>query len=87
MDGRRPKGVRKFMTLARDASLPFVFETVLIHWRVRGDGIFESKIDLVIDLQQHGYFLVLFFVGLRRRICVVFSRGVFHCGSPHESRG
>ena len=44
--------------------VPFAMETVFSHWRDLGDGKFESKIDLVRQMQDAGYFVLLFFVGL-----------------------
>lgn len=58
------KGVQAFVHLAMSAKLPFAFETVFSHWRPRGDGTYESKIDLIREFQHAGYFVVLIFVGL-----------------------
>jgi predicted ABC-type ATPase len=44
--------------------MPFATETVFSHWRPRGDGTFESKADLILELQKAGYYVALIFVGL-----------------------
>lgn len=57
-------GVKAFAAHAMQAKVPFALETVFSHWAVREDGTVESKIDLIIDLQNAGYFVLLLFVGL-----------------------
>jgi predicted ABC-type ATPase len=44
--------------------MSFATETVFSHWRQRADGTFESKADLILELQQAGYYVTLIFVGL-----------------------
>jgi len=57
-------GVEAFVVQAMSRRVPFAMETVFSHWRDRGDGTFESKIDRITDLQAAGYFVLLLFVGL-----------------------
>ncbi len=57
-------GVKAFAALATRAQVPFAMETVFSHWKVEADGTVESKIDMITDLQDNGYFVLLFFVGL-----------------------
>jgi predicted ABC-type ATPase len=58
------KGVEAFVVQAMSHKVPFAMETVFSHWRDRGDGTFESKIDRITELQASGYFVLLLFVGL-----------------------
>jgi predicted ABC-type ATPase len=53
--------LRKLITRKK---LSFAFETVFSHWRVLPDGRVESKIDLIDEVREAGYFVVLIFVGL-----------------------
>jgi predicted ABC-type ATPase len=57
-------GVQLFMGLAMDQGMPFAFETVFSYLEQRVDGKFESKVDIIRNLQKHGYYVVLLFVGL-----------------------
>lgn len=57
-------GVKAFAAHAMAAKVPFAMETVFSHWDVQEDGTAKSKIDLITDLQDAGYFVLLFFVGL-----------------------
>lgn len=57
-------GVKAFAAHAMAAKVPFAMETVFSHWDVQEDGTVKSKIDLITDLQDAGYFVLLFFVGL-----------------------
>jgi predicted ABC-type ATPase len=57
-------GVKAFAAHAMAAKVPFAMETVFSHWDVQDDGSVKSKIDLITDLQDAGYFVLLFFVGL-----------------------
>ncbi len=57
-------GVKAFAAHAMAAKVPFAMETVFSHWDVQEDGTVKSKIDLITDLQDAGYFVVLIFVGL-----------------------
>ena len=59
------KGVEAFLDQAKDKKVNFAMETVFSHWRDRGDGTFESKIDKIHQLQKSGYAVVLLFVGLK----------------------
>jgi predicted ABC-type ATPase len=58
------KGVEAFVALAMANRLPFAMETVFSYWRERADGTFDSKIALIRQMQQAGYFVLLCFVGL-----------------------
>lgn len=58
------KGVEGFTAQARAAGASFAVETVFSHWQRRDDGTYESKIDLIRELQAVGYFVLLIFVGL-----------------------
>lgn len=58
------KGVQAFVGHAMNAKVPFAMETVFSHWVEREDGTFESKVDLIRDMQDAGYFVLLVFVGL-----------------------
>ena len=44
--------------------MPFAFETVFSYLERQSDGSFQSKVDLIRNLQKHGYYVVLLFVGL-----------------------
>lgn len=57
-------GVQAFVTHAMANKIPFAMETVFSHWREREDGTVESKIDLIRQMQDAGYFVMLIFVGL-----------------------
>ncbi len=59
------QGVKAFLTVAMDRKLPFAFETVFSHWERKADGTHESKGDVIRDLQDRGYFVLLLFVGLQ----------------------
>lgn len=52
------------MAQAMSRGVTFAMETVFSHWRDLGAGKFESKIDLIRQMQDAGYFVLLFFVGL-----------------------
>ncbi|CAN5652766.1 hypothetical protein BH10PSE5_BH10PSE5_21750 [soil metagenome] len=58
------QGVASFVGHAMTAKTPFAMETVFSHELVRRDGTRETKIDLIRDMQNAGYFVLLFFVGL-----------------------
>lgn len=58
------QGVQAFMRVAVEEKEPFAMETVFSHWQMRPDGSHASKIDNIRALQDAGYFVVLFFVGL-----------------------
>jgi predicted ABC-type ATPase len=58
------KGVEAFVAQALVQGVPFAMETVFSHWRDLGNGQFESKADLIRQMQDAGYFVLLFFVGL-----------------------
>jgi predicted ABC-type ATPase len=58
------QGVQAFVGQAMNAKVPFAMETVFSHWRAGPDGAFESKIQLIKDMQAAGYFVLLIFVGL-----------------------
>jgi predicted ABC-type ATPase len=50
--------------LVMEKRMPFAFETVFSHWQRNSDGSYQSKTDLIVELQAKGYFVVLLFVGL-----------------------
>lgn len=58
------QGVGTFIGHAIGARVPFAVETVFSDWRPQPDGTVRSKLDLIRELQDVGYFVVLFFVGL-----------------------
>jgi predicted ABC-type ATPase len=58
------EGVQAFTGLIMSKQMPFAFETVFSHWKRRPDGSYESKADIILQLQAAGYFVVLLFVGL-----------------------
>jgi predicted ABC-type ATPase len=58
------KGVEAFVVEAMSHKVPFAMETVFSHWKLRGDGTYESKIDRIREMQLSGYFVLLLFVGL-----------------------
>lgn len=58
------KGVEAFVAQAMLRKVPFAMETVFSHYVPRADGTFESKVDLVRQMQVAGYFVLLLFVGL-----------------------
>ncbi|MFP3562929.1 toxin [Paraburkholderia sp. SIMBA_030] len=58
------KGVESFVAQAMAKKVPFAMETVFSYWQPRGDGTFSSKIDLIRNLKDEGYFVLLLFVGL-----------------------
>lgn len=57
-------GVQAFVGYAMQAKVPFAMETVFSYWEPQPDGAVLSKIDLIRDMQEAGYFVLLFFVGL-----------------------
>lgn len=57
-------GVNAFVAQALSKGVPFAMETVFSHWLQRPDGTIESKADLIVQMQQQGYFVILMFVGL-----------------------
>jgi predicted ABC-type ATPase len=58
------KGVEAFVAQAMVQKVPFAMETVFSHWQVQEDGTIDSKIRLIEQLQDAGYFVLLVFVGL-----------------------
>lgn len=58
------QGVQAFTSYAMRAQVPFTLETVFSYWQQQPDGRIASKIDLIQDIQQAGYFVMLLFVGL-----------------------
>ena len=58
------KGVAAFVDVAMVEKVPFAMETVFSHWKDLGDGRFESKVDLITEMQDKGYYVLLLFVGL-----------------------
>jgi predicted ABC-type ATPase len=71
------KGVEAFVAQAKLKQVPFAVETVFSYWEKRPDGTYASKIDLIQQLQDDNYFVLLIFVGLANvnlSIGRVFSR-------------
>jgi predicted ABC-type ATPase len=58
------EGVQLFMALVMDKGMPFAFETVFSYYKRQPDGTFKSKIEAIRTLQEHGYYVILLFVGL-----------------------
>jgi len=58
------KGVEAFVAQAMAYKVPFAMETVFSHWKKIGEGKIESKIDLIRQMQNSGYYVLLLFVGL-----------------------
>lgn len=58
------KSVSAFVAQALLKGVPFAMETVFSHWKKRDDGTYESKLDLIREMQAAGYFVILIFVGL-----------------------
>jgi len=61
------QGVLWFVASAMGSKVPFAMETVFSHWKEKPEGGFESKIDLIRELQTSGYYVVLIFVGLANK--------------------
>lgn len=62
--GVAQKGVQSFVAQAMAQQVPFATETVFSYWEALGGGTYASKIDTIKKLQEHGYFVLLLFVGL-----------------------
>lgn len=60
------RGVQDFIAQAVRQRVSFATETVFSHWQRRPDGSYASKLDLIHQLQDGGYFVVLIFVGLAK---------------------
>jgi predicted ABC-type ATPase len=58
------QGVQAFVAHAMAQQVPFAMETVFSHWEPREDGTVDSKIQMIMDMKNAGYFTVLIFVGL-----------------------
>jgi predicted ABC-type ATPase len=58
------EGVQLFMGLAMDKRMPLAFETVFSYLEAQPDGTIKSKTDVIRTIQEHGYFVILLFVGL-----------------------
>lgn len=58
------EGVQGFVTHAMAAMVPFAMETVFSYWKPLPDGSHESKITLIRQMQEAGYFVLLVFVAL-----------------------
>lgn len=58
------KGVEAFVAQAMAHKVPFAVETVFSYWKDCGDGKPKSKVDLIRELQEKGYYVLLLFVGL-----------------------
>lgn len=62
--GVAQRGVFAFVGQAMASRAAFATETVFSHWKQRPDGTFESKIDMILEMQSKGYYVLLLFVGL-----------------------
>ena len=62
--GVAQQGVNAFAGHAMAAQVPFAMETVFSYWEPQPDGQIRSKIDLIVQLQAAGYFVLMIFVGL-----------------------
>jgi predicted ABC-type ATPase len=58
------QGVKLYMELIKGKGIPFAFETVFSYLVKHQDGTFQSKQELIDDLQRTGYAVALLFVGL-----------------------
>jgi predicted ABC-type ATPase len=58
------KSVEAFVARAMAEKVPFAMETVFSHWKALGNGVIESKINLIREMQSSDYFVLLLFVGL-----------------------
>jgi len=59
------RGVQSFVDHAMEEKAPFAMETVFSHFDVQNGRVVASKIDLIRRMQNHGYFVLLLFVGLQ----------------------
>jgi predicted ABC-type ATPase len=57
-------GVASMIDSASQQRVAFGSETVFSHWVVLPDGSVQSKADLILKLQNAGYFVLLLFIGL-----------------------
>lgn len=57
-------GVKSFVSATLSEQLPFAMETVFSYWQLDEFGHRASKIDDIRQMQSHGYYVVLVFVGL-----------------------
>jgi predicted ABC-type ATPase len=57
------KGVEAFVAQALAGSVPFAMETVFSYWQETETGV-RSKVDMIREMQDAGYFVLLIFVGL-----------------------
>lgn len=57
-------GVQAFVGHAMREKVPFAMETVFSYWDEQPDGTVRSKLSLISDMQNAGYFVLLLFVGL-----------------------
>jgi predicted ABC-type ATPase len=57
-------GVQGFVTHAMAAMVPFAMETVFSYLKPLPDGTYDSKITLIRQMKEAGYFVMLVFVGL-----------------------
>ncbi|MGC6327855.1 zeta toxin family protein [Rhizorhabdus sp. FW153] len=58
------QGVHAFVGHAMAQNVPFAMETVFSYWDVSADGTVSSKIDMIREMQDAGYFVLILFVGL-----------------------
>ncbi len=58
------KGVEAFVGQAMTRGVPFAMETVFSYWEELPTGEVKSKVNLIKEMQDAGYFVLLFFVGL-----------------------
>jgi predicted ABC-type ATPase len=57
-------GVLAFVGNAMQEKVPFAMETVFSYWEEKDGVVVASKLDLIRDMQEAGYFVLLLFVGL-----------------------
>jgi len=58
------ESVRLFLGLAMEHRMPFAFETVFSYLKQEPNGSWKSKIEIISQLQDLGYYVILLFVGL-----------------------
>lgn len=86
--GVAQQGVNAFVGHAMGAKVPFAMETVFSYWEPQEDGSVLSKVDLIREMQDAGYFVLLLFVGLADadlsvlRVMTRVSEGGHHIDEP-----
>lgn len=62
--GVAQKGVEAFVAQAMYHKVPFAMETVFSYWKRTPSGTVKSKIDLIRQMKDADYFVLLIFIGL-----------------------